>query len=68
MGSMLCALVILHVNLPKCYIVGDVSQAIEAGGTIVLFGTTCFLGSFGLKPAPLDKLEKEIIGITITIE
>jgi len=45
--------------------VGYLGQAMQAGGKVVLFGTTCFLGSFGLKPAPLDKLVKEIIGITI---
>eukprot|EP00985_Skeletonema_marinoi_P003766 scaffold1643_cov123-Skeletonema_marinoi.AAC.6 len=30
----LYALVRLHVNLPKCYMVGDVGQAMQAGGKV----------------------------------
>jgi len=46
----LYALVRLHVNLPKCYMVGDVGQAMQAGGKV---------------PCLAHKLVKEIIGITI---
>jgi len=46
----LYALVRLHVNLPECYMVGDVGQAMQAGGKV---------------PCLAQKLVKEIIGITI---